>query len=101
MTNPKTFRGKSPSGKKDVEACRNWLKGNVTETTVTFGTHQTADAKRKADIVSLGTSAVTGTRARKLHQLILMIHPGETPRRKRRSKRNRRRRRKLPKRKRK
>ena len=27
MTNPKTFRGKSPSGKKDVEACRNWLKG--------------------------------------------------------------------------
>ena len=23
MTNPKTFRGKSPSGKKDVEACRN------------------------------------------------------------------------------
>ena len=27
MTKPKTFRGKSPSGKKDVEACRNWLKG--------------------------------------------------------------------------
>ena len=27
MTNPKIFRGKSLSGKKDVEACRNWLKG--------------------------------------------------------------------------
>ena len=27
MTNPKTFRGKSPSGKKDATACRNWMKG--------------------------------------------------------------------------